>query len=85
MGALGLFTFLPQCTVHNMRISEYGVPGIFLGLRQVIVDASQGHRRISREEHYLRAEMELLTHMSLLMLRRAKLLQSFDTEVDLSA
>ena len=29
--------------------------------------------------------MELLTHMSLLMLRRAKLLQSFDSEVDLSA
>ena len=23
---LGLFTFLPQCTVHNMRISELGVP-----------------------------------------------------------
>ena len=26
VGALGLFTFLPQCTVHNMRISELGVP-----------------------------------------------------------
>ena len=23
VGALGLFTFLPQCTVHNMRISQY--------------------------------------------------------------
>ena len=21
-----MFTFLPQCTVHNMRISELGVP-----------------------------------------------------------
>ena len=26
MGALGLFTFLPQCTVHNLRISELSVP-----------------------------------------------------------
>jgi len=26
VGALGLFTFLPQCTVHNLRISELGVP-----------------------------------------------------------
>ena len=26
MGALGLFTFLPQDTVHNLRISELGVP-----------------------------------------------------------
>ena len=50
-----------------------------------IVDASQGHRRISREEHYLTAEMELLTHMSLLMFRRVELLLSFDTEVDLNA
>ena len=23
--ALGLFTFLPECTVHNMRLSELGV------------------------------------------------------------
>ena len=54
-------------------------------LHQVIVDASQGHRRISREGHYLRAEAELLIHMSLLMLRRAELLLSFDTEWDLGA
>ena len=26
VGALGLFTFFPQCTVHNMCISELGVP-----------------------------------------------------------
>ena len=26
VGALGLFTFLPQFTVHNIRISEVGVP-----------------------------------------------------------
>ena len=26
LGALGLFTFFPQCTVHNMRIYELGVP-----------------------------------------------------------
>ena len=26
VGALGLFTFLPQCTVHNLRICELGVP-----------------------------------------------------------
>ena len=25
VGALGLSTFLPQCTVRNMRISELGV------------------------------------------------------------
>ena len=26
VGALGLFTFRPQCTVHNMHIFELGVP-----------------------------------------------------------
>ena len=26
VGSLGLFTFLPQCTVHNLRTSELGVP-----------------------------------------------------------
>jgi len=51
----------------------------------LIIDASQGHRRISREERYLRMEVELLTHMSLLMLRRAELLMSFETEVDPNA
>ena len=25
VGALGFFTFFPQCTVHNLRISELGV------------------------------------------------------------
>ena len=69
---------------HWRRI-EGQIDVIWKSLRQVIVDASQEHRRISREEHYLRAEVELLTHMSLMMLRRAELLQSFDTEVDLSA
>ena len=52
----------------------------WLNLHQVIVDASQEHGAVSREEHYLRAEVELLTHMSLLMPRRAEILQSFDTE-----
>ena len=67
----------------NRRRIEGQIDVIWQSLRQVIVDASQGHGRISREEHYLRAEMELLTHMSSLMLRRAELLLSF--EVDLSA
>ena len=26
VGALGLFTFLPQSTIHNLRTSELGVP-----------------------------------------------------------
>ena len=64
----------------NWRRIEGQIDVIWQSLCQVIVDASQGHGRISRDEHYLRAEMELLTHMSLLMLRRAELLQSFDTE-----
>ena len=58
---------------------------IWQNLRQVIVDASQEHGRIFREEHYLKVEVKLLTHMSLLMLRREELLLLFDTEVDLSA
>ena len=58
---------------------------VWLNLRQVIIDTSQDHGRISKEEHYLKEEIKLLTHMSLLTLRRAELLQSFDTEVDLRA
>ena len=69
----------------NWRKIEGQIEVIWQNLRQVIIDTSQEHGRISREEHYLKAEVELLTHMSLLMLRRAELLQSFDTEVDLSA
>ena len=71
--------------ISNWRRIEGQIDVAWQSLLQVIVDASQGHRRISREEHYLRAEVELLTDMSLLMLRRAELLLSFDTEVDLSA
>ena len=71
--------------ISNWRRIEGQIDVAWQSLHQVIVDASQGHRRISREEHYLRVEVELLTHMSLLMLRRAELLLSFDTEVDLSA
>jgi len=69
----------------NWRRIEGQIDIAWQSLCQAIVDASQGHRRISREERYLRVEMELLTHMSLLMLRRAEHLLSFDTEVDLGA
>ena len=69
----------------NWRRIEGQIDVIWQNLRQVIVDASQEHGRIFRDEHYLKVEVKLLTHMSLLMLRRAELLQSFDTEVDLSA
>ena len=68
----------------NWRRIEGQIDVIWQNLRQVIVDASQEHGRISREEHYLKVEVKMLTLMSLLMLRRAELLQSFDTEVDLS-
>ena len=64
----------------NWRRIEGQIDVAWLNLHQVIVDASQEHGTVSREEHYLRAEVELLTHMSLLMLRRAEILQSFDTE-----
>ena len=56
---------------------------VYLQLRQVIVDSPHG--RISKEEQDLKEEMKLLTHMSLLTLRRAELLMSFDIEVDLRA
>ena len=69
----------------NWRRIEGQIDVAWRSLRQVIVDASPGHRGISREEHFLRAEMEMLTHISLLMLRREELLLLFDTEVDLSA
>ena len=64
----------------NWRRIEGQIDVAWLNLHQVIVDASQEHGTLSREEHYLRAEVELLTHMSLLMPRRAEILQSFDTE-----
>ena len=64
----------------NWRRIEGQIDVAWLNLHQVIVDASQEHGTVSREEHYLRAEVELLTHMSLLMPRRAEILQSFDTE-----
>ena len=69
----------------NWRKIESQIKVIWQNLRQVIIDTSKEHGGITREEHYLKAEMELLTHMSLLMERRLELLQSFDTEVDLSA
>ena len=56
---------------------------VYLNLRQVIGDSPHG--RISKEEQDLKEEMKLLTHMSLLTLRRAELLLSFDIEVDLRA
>ena len=56
---------------------------VYRNLRQVIIDSPHG--RISREEQDLKEEIKLLTHMSLLTLRRAELLQSFDIEVDLRA
>ena len=68
----------------NWRKIEIQIAVIWQNLRQVIINTSQ-EPGITREEHYLKAEMELLTHMSLLMERRLELLQSFDTEVDLSA
>ena len=68
--------------ICNWRKVEGQIDVAWQSLHQLIVDASQGHRRISREELYLRMEVELLTHMSLLMLRRAELLMSFETEVD---
>ena len=71
--------------ISNWRRVEGQIDVGWQSLHQLIVDASQGHRRISREERYLRMEVELLTHMSLLMLRRAELLLSFETEVDPNA
>ena len=56
---------------------------VYRNLRQVIIDSPHG--RISREEQDLKEEIKLLTHMSLLTLRRAELLLSFDIEVDLRA
>ena len=69
--------------IRNWRKVEGQMDVAWQSLHQLIVDASQGHRRISREEHYLREEVELLTHMSLPMLRRAELLLSFDAKVEL--
>ena len=71
--------------ISNWRRIEGQIDVAWQNLHQWIIDASQGHRRISREERYLRMEVELLTHMSLLMLRRAELLMSFETEVDPNA
>ena len=71
--------------ISNWRRIEGQIDVAWQSLHQLIVDASQGHRRISREERYLRMEVELLAHMSLLMLRRTELLMSFETEVDPNA
>ena len=71
--------------IRNWRKVEGQIDVAWQSLHQLIIDASHKHRRISREEHYLRMEVELLTHMSLLMLRRAELLMSFETLVDLNA
>ena len=53
--------------ISNWRRIEGQIDVAWQSLHQVSVDASQGHRRISREEHYLRAEVELLTHMSMMI------------------
>ena len=71
--------------ISNWRRIEGQIDVAWQNLHQLIVDASQGHRRISREERYLRMKVELLTHMSLLVLRRAELLLLFETEVDPNA
>jgi len=71
--------------ISNWRRIEGQIDVAWQSLHQLIVDASQGHRRISREERYLRMKVELLTHMSLLVLRRAELLLLFETEVDPNA
>ena len=71
--------------ISNWGRIEGQIDVAWQSLHQLIVDASQGRRMISREELYLRMEVELLTHMSLLMLRRAELLMSFETLVDLNA
>ena len=71
--------------INNWRRVEGQIDVAWQSLHQLIVDASQGHRRISREVRYLRMEVELLIHMSLLMLRRAELLLLFETEVDPNA
>ena len=71
--------------ISNWRRIEGQIDVAWQSLHQLIVDASQGHRRISRGERYLRMKVELLTHMSLLMLRRAEVLMSFETEVDPNA
>ena len=71
--------------ISNWRRIEGQIDVAWQSLHQLIVDASQGHRRISREERYLWMEVELLTHMSLLMLRRAELMMLFETKVDLNA
>ena len=71
--------------ISNWRKVEGQIDVAWQSLHQLIVDASQGHRRISREERYLRMKVELLTHMSLLVLRRAELLLLIQTEVDPNA
>ena len=71
--------------ISNWRKVEGQIDVPWQSLPQFIVDASQGHRRISREERYLRMKVELLTHMSLLVLRRAELLLLFETKVDPNA
>jgi len=71
--------------ISNWRKVEGQIDVPWQSLHQFIVDASQGHRRISREERYLRMKVELLTHMSLLVLRRAELLLLFETKVDPNA
>ena len=50
----------------NWRKIEIQIEIIWQNLRQVIINTSQ-EPGITREEHYLKAEMELLTQMSLLM------------------
>ena len=43
--------------ISNWRSIKGQIDVAWQCLHQVIADASQGHRRISREEHYLRAEL----------------------------
>ena len=68
VGALGLFTFLPQCTVHNLRISQLGVPGLYIccfGLTLNFRIETKGFgRRISASDNF-----QDLTHCAQCFLR----------------
>ena len=46
-----------ELVISNWRKVEGQIDIAWQSLHQLIVDASQGHRRISREERYLRVEV----------------------------
>ena len=69
----------------NWRKIEGRIEVIWQGLCQVIIDAfkEQGRITCTEEEGYLKEELALVTHTSLLMEQRFELLQLFDTKVEL--